>query len=436
MFYLRSRIILNSLSLIKKVSSISTGNKIKIGDVRKLTIENIGQNGVCISHIDGQVVFIRHGIPSEIVEIKITNINKTFLRGDVINVIKPSLDRVIPPCKYYKPGNLGCGGCDFQHINPIRQRLLKSELIREQFLRLCNIDIGKDFIIEEVSDVINWRTRVSLTTDNNGNVGFLSNRSNNVIPIKDCIVVNQSLLLPSLTNKKWKSNHKIDISGNEFGYKTISTYPIPIISRNNRNIKKIETLIEGNDILYEYVLNKKIQVSHSSFWQGHKKSPEILSLIVKKLCNANKGNHILDLYGGVGLFTSSLVDDVGYDGKIDLIEISPSSINNAIYNFKNYSNVNIIKGLVEDVLIKIKSADIVVLDPPRSGASKDVVNKIIKLNPMKIIYVSCDSASLARDSKYLIELGYNLKSLHAFDLFPMTYHVECVALFIPLNENI
>ena len=139
-------------------------------------------------------------------------------------------------------------------------------------------------------------------------------------------------------------------------------------------------------------------------------------------------DHVLDRYGVVGLFAAALIDVVGTTGCIDLIESSTSATADARRNFADFPNIQIHIGEVVRVLTKINRADVVVLDPPREGAGKDVIAKIVALGPRAIVYVACDPAALARDTIYLQENGFNLKELRAFDLFPMTHHVECVAL--------
>jgi tRNA/tmRNA/rRNA uracil-C5-methylase (TrmA/RlmC/RlmD family) len=188
-------------------------------------------------------------------------------------------------------------------------------------------------------------------------------------------------------------------------------------------------LSEGPAVLHEKVLDKTLEVSNNSFWQGHVNAPNVLSEVVRDFAAVRKGDHVLDLYGGVGLFAAALIDAVGPDGRIDLIEGSKSATSDASRNFAENSNVKVITGDVATHLPRIDSADVVVLDPPRDGAGKVVVSEIARLRPRTIVYVACDPAALARDTGYFLERGFLLVKLRAFDLFPMTHHIECVALF-------
>lgn len=187
----------------------------------------------------------------------------------------------------------------------------------------------------------------------------------------------------------------------------------------------------GPAVLHEKVGTHLLQVSQRSFWQGHKGAPELLSHVVTDFAEIQIGEHVLDLYGGVGLFTAACLDLVGEGGSIHLIEGSKDATGDAKNNFADKSNVEITTGDVAKVLTRINKADVIILDPPREGAGKDVVNEMKRLLPRAIVYVACDPAALARDTAYLMESGFKLEKIRAFDLFPMTHHIESIALFTP-----
>ena len=179
----------------------------------------------------------------------------------------------------------------------------------------------------------------------------------------------------------------------------------------------------------EEVLDAKFQVSQSSFWQSHKYAPTVLTEAVMKYADLKSGDQVLDLYGGVGLFTAAALSAVGSSGRVDLVEASSSAIGDAKVNFANTGNVNIYLGDVAKIMPRIGSADVVILDPPRDGAGALVLQQISDLNPVRIIYVACDPAALARDTALAQDLGWELTKVRAFDLFLMTHHIEMVALF-------
>jgi tRNA/tmRNA/rRNA uracil-C5-methylase (TrmA/RlmC/RlmD family) len=388
-----------------------------VGDIFETEIEKVAHGGHFIARHEGAVFFIRHGIPGEKCRVVITSIGSSFNRGDVVEVLTPSPDRVSPPCSYAHRD--GCGGCDFQHISMARQRQLKSDVITEQFARIAKMDLRIE--VEEVSPALHWRTRSIATTNSVGRLGFYGARSHRVVAIDDCIIMAADMKMPELAARTWKADVRIEIA---------------LSSMKERNIalatkESKARLTEGNQTLHEEVMGKVLEVSQDSFWQSNASAAATLTGAVLDYAELRSGDHVLDLYGGVGLFTSVMVDIVGIDGAIDLIEGSKSATGDAARNFAKNPNVKIATGDVAHHLPRITSADVVILDPPREGAGKTVVSEILRLTPRRVVYVACDPAALARDTGYFLEKGYTLSTIRAFDLFPMTHHIECVALFLP-----
>ena len=393
----------------------------EVGQRLRVSIEKVAHGGHFIARHDGQVIFVRHAIPGELVEIEITSTGSNFYRADVIHVLEPSPDRVSPPCLYSHAA--GCGGCDFQHIDVARQRQLKTDVIAEQFSRIAKRDV--DVTVEEVGDALHWRTRISSATDDQGRIGFYASRSHMVIPVKDCLIAASSVNYTELAARRWPTKSRIEISVSSNAERSVAIAPA------TRGAKA--RLTQGPQVLKENIFGHELQVSHTSFWQSHELAPEILTSAVRE--HVQSGDYVLDLYGGVGLFAAAVIDIVGETGHVDLVESSPSATADARRNFEQAPNVKIHMGDVEKALDKIARADLVVLDPPREGAGKSVLEKIVRLTPRAVVYVACDPAALARDCRYLEEMGWQMSSLRAFDLFPMTHHVECVAVFKPSQNQ-
>jgi len=381
----------------------------RVGERFTANIEKVAHGGHFIARHEGAVFFIRHGIPGETVVVEVTSTGKSFNRGDVVEVIAPSADRVKAPCSYAH--RLGCGGCDFQHISISGQRNLKSEVINEQFARIAKMELKVD--VEEVAGPLHWRTRVILNIDGSGKAGFFGSRSHNSIQIADCLTCVPELKLAEITSRTWQPNTKLEISANISGDRIIANAAV----------------IEGPKELVENVGENTFQVSHSSFWQSHKLAPAVLTDAVMQFAEIQSGDQVLDLYGGVGLFTAAALSAVGPSGRVDLVEASSSAIGDAKINFENVPNVNIYLGDVAKIMPRIGSADVVILDPPREGAGQLVLRQISALDPQRIVYVACDPAALARDCAFANDLGWQLTNVRAFDLFPMTHHIEMVALF-------
>ncbi len=390
---------------------------LKTGDLVQVTIEKVAHGGHFIARHDGAVIFVRHAIPGEKCTIQITSTGSSFNRADVVSVETPSEFRVEAPCTFAHRN--GCGGCDFQHISVDHQRTLKSDVIAEQFSRIAKMELRID--VEVVGESTQWRTRAIATTDRNGKLGFYKSRSHSIAPVTDCIICVEAMNFGEIASRDLKGDVRVEISASNTGERSIALAP-------TRGEEKAR-LTEGPAVLHENVLDKSLEVSQESFWQSHKKAPEVLTQAVLDFAQLKTGEHVLDLYGGVGLFSAAILDAVGAAGHVDLIEGSKVATADAARNFAAFSNITIATGDVAKLLPRITAADVVVLDPPRDGAGKETVAHIARLAPRAIVYVACDPAALARDTAYLADHSYSLVKVRAFDLFPMTHHIECVALY-------
>jgi tRNA/tmRNA/rRNA uracil-C5-methylase (TrmA/RlmC/RlmD family) len=275
--------------------------------------------------------------------------------------------------------------------------------------------------VEEVDEPLHWRTRVTATTDSNGALGFYSSRSHRVVPVKECLITVPEIGIAAMSTQKLSPDVRIEIAYSSEGERMVAEAPKSGDGKFRQNT--------GPAILHERVGDELLQVSQRSFWQGHKRAPQLLTEVVRDFAQIQAGEDVLDLYGGVGLFTSAFLKDVGTQGSIHLVEGSKDATADAKSNFALHSNVEISTGDVAKIITRINRADVVVLDPPREGAGKDVVQEIARISPRSIVYVACDPAALARDTAYLHENGFRLENIRAFDLFPMTHHIESIALF-------
>jgi len=398
---------------------LNAQERLKIGEVIQVEIGPVAHGGHFVARHNNQVIFVRHGITGEIAKIKITAVTSKIAHADVIEVITPASTRVIPPCSYAGK----CGGCDFQHVQIDRQREFKRNIILEQFLRIGKIDLlqmGFDLKVEAIEplDGLHWRTRMEFAVSNGGRIGFYGARSNDVVEINDCLIADSRMNVSILANRTWKSDARVEVA-------VSSTGEVSVV-RSGRSIS-------GPTQLIEQVGGSSLKISPNAFWQSHKLAPTTLVKAVISRLEIKKSDHICDLYSGVGLFASAIVNEISDLGFLTLIESDKTAVADARKIFANRMNVKILQGLVAQQLSIVKRADLIVLDPPRTGAGEVVVKQMVKFKPRKIIYVACDPAALARDSKTLLDLGYKLDHISGYDLFPMTQHIECVAGFSPAN---
>ena len=358
----------------------------------QVRVEKVAHGGHFIARNEGQVIFIRDTAPGELVEIEITSKAKGFLRANVIEVIESSPERITPPCSYAGK----CGGCDFQHLNLPYQRTLKAEVIKEQFSRIAKMDV--EVVVHEVLPTTRYRTHIRGVANEAGHFGIYASRSHDIIPISDCLIAGEELHVEKIATEQYEPMEPIEVP-------------------------------QGDQI--REVKGKKLLVKAGAFWQRHRSAPDTLTTQFLQFAKLKPGDHLLDLYGGVGLFTSVAIDEVGAGGRIDLIESSIPATESARENFKANPNVKIVRDDVVKGLKTIKRADVVVLDPPRAGAGAEVVNQLLRINPSRIVYVACDPASLARDVKQFVDSGWKLSKIDGYDLFPMTQHIETICLLEP-----
>ena len=390
----------------------SAETPLKVGDRITVEIGPIAHGGHFIARHKGQVIFVRYGITGEEAVVEITSTSSKLARGDAIEILKASEDRVVPPCKYAVPG--GCGGCDFQHIEISAQLELKRSVIREQFSRLGRIEIDLDVLPVEPTNGLHWRTRMDFAISKNGKPGLYSARSKEVTEIDKCLIAVEAINDPIMFARNWKGEDRLEVAVSSSGEKNVS--------RGGRSIS-------GPTQLHEVVGEHTYEISPTSFWQSHSAAPQTLTKLVMDLMALRPGDQVCDLYGGVGLFTAPMAEDVGDIGKVHLIESSHRATQDALKIFEKKKNVVVHSGRVEQKLPLINRVDVILLDPPRTGAGEMVIKQMLAKKPRTIVYVSCDPASMARDARALEEGGYHLNHIVGFDLFPMTQHVECVARF-------
>lgn len=399
----------------------------EIGQLIEVVIGPIAHGGHCVARHEGQVIFVRHALPNERVVVEVTSVAKNFARGDAVRIIESSPDRVNAPCRY--AGN--CGGCDFQHVSISAQRKLKAAVITEQFHRLAKIEIAAD--VEEVANEfdeerrgLHWRTRVAFLADDEGLLGLRRNHSHDLVRIESCLIAVPSMATTQTLARRWPPGSAVQVTVSNTGNEVV-------IVKNEAGGQEIL----GVPQVDQKVLDRIFRVAADGFWQVHPAAPKVLSEAVIDSLSPVAGDSGLDLYAGAGLFTGALLSRIGTTGRIDLVESSTPGVADAKVNFAHSANVTIHHGEVLRVLQAMEKrggVDIAVLDPPRAGAGAKVLRALCALRPRRVAYVACDPAALARDAAYLRDLGYFLIDIRAFDLFPMTHHVECVATFGPVLD--
>ncbi len=362
-----------------------------VGERYTVDVGPVAHGGHFVARYAGRVIFVRHALPGERVVVQVTEGEErsSFLRADAVSVLTASDARVEPPCPFSGPGR--CGGCDFQHVALEAQRSLKASVVREQLSRLAGIDVP--VVVEPAAgddDGLRWRTRVRYAFDEHGRTGFRKHRSHEVVPVDDCLITH-----PSAWSVEEGAGSRPPVEG------------------------------------VEQVHGHPFRVAGEGFWQAHAAAPALLVDTVLTLLDPQPGERCLDLYAGAGLFTRFLAGAVGAAGAVMAVEGNRVACRDARSNLRGLSQAQVVCGRVAEVLEDPRTpdhADLVVLDPPREGAKRRVVEAVVARSPRAVAYVACDPAAMARDVSTMAEHGFRLARLRAFDLFPMTHHVECVAL--------
>jgi tRNA/tmRNA/rRNA uracil-C5-methylase (TrmA/RlmC/RlmD family) len=393
------------------------------GDTVEVTVGAPAHGGHCVARIGGEhgrVVFVRHALPGERVTAEITELHKGYLRADAIEVHEPSPDRVTPPCPYARPH--ACGGCDLQHVADQAQLDWKTAVVREQLARMAHLSEDRiDRLGVRVQRLpggtLGWRSRVRYAVDAAGRAGLLQHRSHQVVPIDRCRIAHPVIQDLDITTRQWPEAGSVQAVASTAG---------------DVSVLADDSLLSGPPEVREIAAGREWRVPPEGFWQVHPAAADTLVTAVLELLRPAPGEVSWDLYGGAGLFAAALAGRTG--ARTTVVESSPAGATAARRNLAGLPAVEVVAAKVDVALSRRRltpPVDLVVLDPPRTGAGARVVRAITAAGPRAVAYVACDPAALARDIATFRADGWELDALRGYDCFPMTQHIECVALFTP-----
>ena len=394
-------------------------NEVKIFD-----IDNQGRG---IGRLNNKIIFIPNTLIDEIVEVEITLEKKDYLEGKVIKYIKKSNIRIDEKCKY------NCGGCNLLHIKYTNQLVLKQKIINDIFNKFIKEDIKINKIIK--SDIEEYyRNKITLHVKDN-KIGLYEYKTNNLIEIDECLLVDKKInnIIKELKQYNLSNNNTIII-------KSTSNNTMLVIDNKIDNIENINVdtiicknkVIKGTGYIEESINDYKYLISKESFFQINKKQTEKLYDLVLKYAHLTGKENVLDLYCGTGTIGLYVAKNAK---KVIGVELNKEAIEMANKNkeLNNIENIEFICDDAKNIIKKLKyNPDLIILDPPRSGLYKGMIEDILKFNSKKIIYVSCNPITLVRDLNQLKE-KYNIIEVQPLDMFPNTYHVECVSVLTRRN---
>lgn len=438
-----------------------------------LTLTGIAHGGEAFGHHEGKIVFVPYTIPGEVVRVELIEDKAKWARGRLIEVIRPSRDRRDPPCPYFGPSN--CGGCQWQHIDYERQLALKQEVVADQLRRLGGIAHPPLLDIIALADEdglldFGYRNHAQLAAEKSGRLGYVREGGQPEHARADIVAVAECLLLHPLVDELQQAirpaqEEQADWQGEEDEAVQVNRVSLRAGVHTGQQLLMFETLDDrapgllvedwtvtaalkkndgsvlgliGDPWLEEIIAGRTFRISAASFFQVNTVGAEALVELAGDMLAPQAHETLLDAYCGVGLFGLSLAGRVR---EVVGIESSPDACDDFAWNARDLTNASLFEGPVAEVLAALPAPgedrlsefparlDIAIIDPPRTGAGSEVVSHLRRLNVPRLLYVSCDPATLARDARLLLASGYNLRSVQPVDLFPQTFHIESLALF-------
>ena len=383
---------------------------------------------------DGRAVFVPFGLAGERVRLRLTEEKRGFARGELIEILEPAPERIAPRCKHFAH----CGGCHYQNLPYEKQILAKTDILRDQLSRIGKIADPPVQPTVASPNEWNYRNHIQFHLTPEGRIGFVNSTGRTVIPISECHLPEPGInsLWPQLdfepdTDVKRFALRSAQNEGMMLVLESEESEPPELEIEAELSVVHLHrdhpVVIAGQDHFFTAVLHDDFRVSAGSFFQVNIEIAEkMVEHLVSKL-PVTSSSVLLDIYCGVGLFSKFFAPKCG---RVVGIESSESACDDFVFNLDQFDNVELYEGPAEEIVPHLDlSPEIILLDPPRVGLEKRVVDGILKLDPRTIAYVSCDPSTLARDAARLIHGGYRLLDVTPFDMFPQTYHIESISLF-------
>lgn len=466
----------------------TTHDSVEVGGLIDVEVGAVAHGGHCVARHEGRVVFVRHAIPGERVRVALTEAGEDarFWRGDAVEVLRPSEFRRIHQWKLadmlraHASGRLPVGGAEFGHIVVPHQRRLKAQVYRDTVARIAGITVEPEVMIagEDEPTGQRWRTRNAFAVTPNGHIAMHAHRSATLVPVRNMPLGVPALDALALWDWDFSGAERVDVATPADGGRPLvlvtptaatradevrlgrlrtrirqaanahgelsTAFVMP--ARRRRDPARIER-ITGRTWVEETVesqgLRRSFRISGEGFWQVHKDAATTLVGAVMEDAAVQPGQVVADLYAGVGLFTAFLAVAVGPEGRVLSVEAAPTASRDAVRNLHDLPQATVLNGPTDRVLGSLladpdapaadgglagRRLDTVVLDPPRAGAGRRAIERLMALAPETVVYVSCDPASLARDLSWLTRGGYEVVRARMVDLYPDTHHLESVTL--------
>jgi 23S rRNA (uracil1939-C5)-methyltransferase len=396
---------------------------LSIGDIHYITMEKIVYGGDGLGRVKGQAVFVPFAAPGDQLRVRITNIERNFARGEIVEIVAPSRSRRAAPCPHFGV----CGGCQLQHLQYAAQLATKAEFIRESLRRMGGIDWQKEIEVL-AADEFGYRSRAEIKV-NGEQIGFYKANSHDICEVTEC-----PILLPAANAELMKLHQLPNLLPSRATrvYLTIGDDQTLATPATGENARAAE--IDAQGTLHQTIAGINYRFGVRTFFQSNRL---LVERLVATAIEDAKGQVAFDLYAGAGLFSLQLAQVFA---QVYAVEGSKISSKHGLKNAQAHRVRNVIyetmsvEAWLKFQAPKLPRLDFVLLDPPRAGAGEAVIQRLLALKPTRIHYVSCDPTTLARDLKLLTKAKYQIDSITALDMFPQTYHVETVVKLTRIAE--
>ncbi len=380
--------------------------------------------GSCVARHEGRVVFVRYALPGERVKARVVGDHGSYWHADVVEVLEPSPDRVDSICPIAGIDKAGC--CDMAFAAPDAARRLKGAVVANQLQRLGGFHwrAEADAAAEPIGDgrVSGWRTRVRLDTSAQGRAGFHRYHSPELVNDLNCAQLPTGML-DGLAERRWPPGAQLHVALDDNGDRHV-------VQSGPRTARRTPTqVVEGSYEAQQRVGDRVWRVPVTAFWQAHHDAARVYSGLVVDWAQLGTGMTAWDLYGGAGVFAAALAEAVGDTGKVVTVDTSRGASRAARATLADLGQVTVVTDSVRRALTAARQrADVAVLDPPRSGAGREIIDLLAAAEVPRVVHIGCEAASFARDVGLYRGHGYTVEDLRVFDSFPLTHHVECVAV--------
>lgn len=376
--------------------------------------------GSCVARHDGRVVFVRYALPGEVVRVRVTAERGSYWHADAIEVLESSPDRVASLCPVAGPDGAGC--CDLAFAASAAARVIKGLVVANQLDRLG--DYQWEGPAEPVGDgsALGWRTRVQFDVGGDGRAGLHRHRSSELVTDLRCGQL-PARLVAGLDGPRWRAGDRLHVVLDDDHRRHVL-----VTGPGGREV------VEGARESVHRVDGRVWRIPITGFWQAHRDAAQTYSDLVRRWVEGTGARRAWDLYGGAGLFAAALAESLGGEqsGKgvrVLSVDTAKSASASARAALTDLPTVKVVSGSVRGFLAgQSRAADVAVLDPPRAGAGREVIDLLARAGVPRVIHIGCEAASFARDVGLYRGLGYQVETIRVFDAFPLTHHVECIAL--------